>query len=86
MRGLLYVNVLLAAGANVHAQNDMALRVASKKGHVDVVQILLAAGADVHAQNDTALLWASEWDHVDVVQVLLAAGANVHKTTWRCFG
>ena len=43
------VQVLLAAGANVHAQNYMALRVASNKGHVDVVQILLAAGADVHA-------------------------------------
>ena len=77
MRGLLYVNVLLAAGANVHAQNDMALRVASKKGHVDVVQILLAAGADVHAQNDTALLWASEWDHKG-----WSYGPYVFRTGW----
>jgi hypothetical protein len=69
---------LLAAGANVHAGNDYALRYASENGHAAVVARLLAAGADVHANNDLALRWASENGHDVVVARLLAAGANVH--------
>jgi ankyrin repeat protein len=39
------VQLLLAAGANMHANNDEALQTASKYGRVEVVQMLLAAGA-----------------------------------------
>ena len=56
------VNRLLAAGANMHADNDYALRWASRKGHLEIVERLLAAGADLHAHNDR----------------LLEAGADVH--------
>jgi hypothetical protein len=69
---------LLAAGADVHAENDRALRWASSNGHTEVVKILLAAGADVHAENDRALRWASESGHTEIVKLLLAANANVH--------
>jgi ankyrin repeat protein len=64
------VKVLLAAGANVHVNNDYALRVASENGHVDVVKVLLAAGANVHVYNDYALRWASDNGRVDVVLAL----------------
>jgi ankyrin repeat protein len=72
------VRELLAAGADVHAYDDHALRWSSENGHVDVVKVLLDAGANVHANNDLALRWASYSGHVDVVKVLLAAGANLH--------
>ena len=77
--GLLWlVKDALAAGADVHAEDDYALRWASKNGHVEVVKVLLAVGADVHARDDYALQWASKNGHVEVVKVLLAAGADVH--------
>jgi len=77
--GLLWlVKDALAAGADVHARNDYALRWASKNGHVEVVKVLLAVGADVHARNDYALRWASQNGHVEMVKVLLVAGADVH--------
>jgi hypothetical protein len=62
--------VLLNAGANVHARNDEALRMASYNGHTDVVKLLLDAGADVHANNDLALRYAIEKKRADVVKVL----------------
>ena len=73
-----FVEYLLAAGADVHANNDWALQWASGNGHTEVVKVLLAAGANVHANNDHALLWASVNGHTEVVKPLLAAGANVH--------
>ena len=67
---------LLAAGADVHAFNDYALRGAARNGHPAVVAQLLAAGADVHANNDYALRWAAENGYQAVVAQLLAAGAT----------
>jgi ankyrin repeat protein len=68
----------IAAGADVHANNDWALWFASSNGHALVVAQLLAAGADVHADNDGALRFASRNGHAPVVAQLLAAGADVH--------
>jgi len=62
--------VLLAAGTDVHARDDLALRWASQNGHVEMVKVLLVAGADVHARDDYALQWASGNDHVEMVKVL----------------
>jgi ankyrin repeat protein len=72
------VELLLANGANVHAEDDFALRWASDGGRVEVVKVLLAHGANVHAKDDIALLWASKNGHFAVVKELLAHGANVH--------
>jgi hypothetical protein len=72
------VKVLLAAGADVHADNDYALQWACENGHTETVKVLLDAGADVHADNDYALRWASNYGHTETVKVLLAAGADVH--------
>jgi len=68
----------LAAGADVHSDQDVALRRAAARGHADVVRVLLAAGASVHAYWDMALRRAAEAGHIEVVQHLLAAGADVH--------
>jgi len=72
--------MLLAAGANAHANKDLALRWAAANGHVKVAQVLLAAGANVHADKDGPLLAASAENRHDVISILLAAGADVHAT------
>jgi ankyrin repeat protein len=78
------VRLLLAAGANVNAQNrygSTALREAAMHGHVEAVRLLLAAKADVNMQNqngDTALIEAARDGRVDIVQLLLAAKADVN--------
>ena len=73
-----FVEYLLAAGADVHTDNDYALRGASIEGHTEMVKVLLTAGADVHAGDDYALQLASYSGHTEVVKVLLTAGADVH--------
>jgi ankyrin repeat protein len=59
---------------------ETALHVASRRGHLDVARLLLENGADTEAKDNeehTALLWASRGGHVDVVRVLLEHGADV---------
>ncbi|WP_276968280.1 hypothetical protein [Metallibacterium scheffleri] len=40
------VKTSIAAGADIHAVDDVALRLASLRGHQAIVRIFLAAGAD----------------------------------------
>ncbi len=72
------VSMMLSEGADIHADNDFALRWASEKGHLEVVKYLTERGANVHAQNDAALLWASRYGHLELVKYLMEHGANVH--------
>jgi len=72
------VKAALASGANIHANDDLALRRAVYHGHDEMVSRLLAAGANVHANNDAALRWAAYQGHAKIVNRLLAADANVH--------
>ena len=81
------VEVLLAAGADVRAQNYIgetplhkAVYVNRNPAVVAVVEILLAAGADLGAQmiiGNTPLHLAAEYGRLAIVEVLLAAGADV---------
>ena len=61
---------LLDDGANVHANNDCALRCTSRHGYIDIVKLLLEHGADVHAHDGSSLAWAFRNAHYDVVKLL----------------
>jgi ankyrin repeat protein len=74
------VKAHLAAGANVHAEDDKALRWAAVDGHTETVRTLLAAGADVHARNDGALSLGALYGCAETVKILLATGADLHAT------
>src|SRR3989344_1260598 len=69
---------LLYHGADIHANNDCALRLSACNGHLPVVQFLLDQGADIHADNDGAFQWSAMNGHLPVVQFLLEHGANIH--------
>jgi ankyrin repeat protein len=66
------VHLLLNAGANVHAINNYAIRLASSNGYTGVVQLLLNVGAKVHAGDDEAIRWARRNGHTEIVHLLLA--------------
>ena len=72
------VKFLVETGANIHTENDRALRLASSNNHLDVVKYLVESGADIHALNDCALRSASIDGHLDVVKCLVESGADIH--------
>lgn len=71
------VQILLAAGADVHARMNAPLRYAARYGELDVVRMLLHAGADPHAENDYALRYALENEHFDIVKLLMPKPDNI---------
>lgn len=79
------VAAALAAGANVHVDDDAALRWAAQHSDPELVARLLSAGADVHAGDDAALNLALGYhsDH-SVLEQLFGAGADVAKVADTC--
>ena len=69
---------LLDRGANIHANDDVALREAAWKGRHEIVKFLVTQGANIHADNDAALRWAAPNGHLEIAKFLLAKGANIH--------
>ena len=68
-----YVKDLIRKGANVRTSNNLAIRWASAKGHVEVVKILLSdKRVDPTADDNYAFQWASEYGQVEVVKILLS--------------
>jgi len=72
------IKELVNEGANVHANDDLALRWASLNGHLEIVQHLISVGANVHACNDLALQCAADNGHLEIVKYLISVGAKVH--------
>jgi ankyrin repeat protein len=64
--------------ANIHVENDYALRLAAERGHLEVVECLIENGADIHAKKDYALRWAAYHGYLEVVKCLIKQGADIH--------
>lgn len=64
------VELLLSEGADVHAQDDEALRLASYEGHEETVELLLAYGADVNAQDSATLRFVAKGGYFSTVKTL----------------
>lgn len=69
------VEYSLTQGADIHAENDDALRLASQYGYIEIVKYLVEHGADIHAKNNRALRWAK---NVEIVIYLVEHGADIH--------
>ena len=72
------IKFLLSNGTDIHARDDLALRLASSSGHTAVVKLLIKSGANIHAESDYALRWASSGGHTEIVKLLIEAGADIH--------
>lgn len=57
-------------GANIHHEQDLALRIASQNGHLSVVKYLTEQGGDIYACHKYGLRMAREYKHSDVVEFL----------------
>ena len=53
------------------ADNNYALRLSAKNGHLEVVKYLIEKGANVHADDDCALRWSAFFGHLEVEKYLL---------------
>ena len=62
--------MLIENDANIHADDNYALKYASDYGHIDIVNLLIERGANIHAENDYALRWASYNGHIEIVKLL----------------
>ena len=67
----------LKRGANINADDNIALRIAAKRGLTDMIKLLLHHGANIHAKNDEALLVAFENNHFSASNLLLEWGASI---------
>ena len=76
------VKYLVGKGANIHADDDEALRLASHYGHLEVVKYLVEKGANIRARDDYALKYARRNGHVDVVKYLEECHNNSKMIFW----
>jgi len=72
------VKWLLQKGADIHANDDKALRYAALNGYLEAVKYLVDHGADIHATDDLALTNAARNGHLEVVKYLIEHGANIY--------
>jgi len=72
------VTAALKDGADIHAKQDYALRLAAGNGHLETLELLLDHGADIHANQDEAIYWAAQWGKLEAVRFLLDRGAYIH--------
>ena len=71
------VKYLVSCGADITAQNNEAVCMASENGHLGVVKYLVSLGADITAQENYAVRWASKHGNLDVVKYLVSLGADI---------
>lgn len=65
------IELILKAGADIHASNDFPLVIASAFGHLDVVKLYLDwGGADPTARNGECIKRAKEEGHIKIVEIL----------------
>jgi ankyrin repeat protein len=69
---------LIDQGANIHAQDDEALRWSTYNSHLKMVRYLVSQRANIHARDDLALLWSASAGHLEVVRYLVNQGANIN--------
>lgn len=72
------VSLLIEYGANVHANDDEALRESASRGKIKIVSLLVNNGADIHAKNDEAFRLSVFRNHLQVFHFLLVNGAFIH--------
>jgi ankyrin repeat protein len=68
--------MLIDAGVDVHAENDIGLQIACNSDDYELIKTLLEAGADVHANDEKSLQNATESYNDNIVDLLIKYGAG----------
>lgn len=63
--------------ADIHFDEDIALRSAAGNNQFDVVRYLIEAGADIHVKNERPLQTASALGNMEIVKYLIEVGADI---------
>lgn len=79
------IKMLLNAKADIHYNNDAALRNAVNYGFNNVIKVLLEANANVNVDNDYCIETVSSYGWEDTVKVLLEYKADITKVGNNCF-
>ena len=72
------VALLIKNGADIRAQNNLAVIYAAENGRLSIVELLIKLGADIRAQDNNAIIYAAENGHLSVVKLLIDSGADIH--------
>ena len=65
------IKYLVEKGADIHFNNDYALRLASSYGKLDVIKYLVEQGADIYRNNNSTLRRASQSNQLEIIQYFL---------------
>ena len=72
------VKYLISQGADIHAEDDLALRWSVTNGHLKVVKYLVSQGINIHVWDDYAFRGSASNGHLETVKYLVSQGANIH--------
>jgi predicted metal-binding protein len=65
------VKHLIEQGADIHANNDSALRYSIEAGRLHTVKYLVEQGANIYANNDYALKHSADNKYLEIVEYLI---------------
>jgi ankyrin repeat protein len=68
----------LSHGADIHYNNDIAIRVSAEHGYIRLVECLIERGANINAMGGYSLIYSIRNGHLPVVICLLKHGANLN--------
>jgi ankyrin repeat protein len=71
------VKLLVANGANIHANQNESLKMACYYGRLEIIKLLLERGASIDGnEGDNAVSCACYYGHLETVKLLVAHGAS----------
>lgn len=73
------VKYLVSIGANIHTNNEEALKWSAWIGNIEIVKYLVSLGADIHENNEEALKCSIYNQHIEVTEYLISIGAKKPK-------
>lgn len=73
------VRAIIDAGADVAANDNMAVKIAARRRHGNVLNALIKGGADIRFDDDRLLFDAVKDGHREIADILMKNGADVQK-------
>jgi ankyrin repeat protein len=67
---LINIKLLLEQGADIHAQDDYALRLSASKGNLDMVKYLIEQVADNKVDDNYALKYSAYHGNLEILKYL----------------